>query len=74
MIIKGHKHIGEKVRLLQPVIKKKKRQLMYKIRSDSAGSLIQKQEINISGDAKNATATPGISFFHFQRLFLKVLY
>lgn len=48
---------------------------MYKIRSDSAGSLIQKQEINISGDAKkNTTATPGISFFHFQRLFLKVLY
>lgn len=47
---------------------------MYKIRSDSAGSLIQKQEINISGDAKNAIATPGISFFHFQRLFLKVLY
>lgn len=73
MIIKGHKHIGKKVRLLQPVIKKKG-QLMYKIRSDSAGSLIQKQEINISGDAKNAIATPGISFFHFQRLFLKVLY
>lgn len=62
MIIKGHKHIGKKVRLLQPVIKKKG-QLMYKIRSDSAGSLIQKQEINISGDAKKTLLQ--LQVFHF---------
>lgn len=36
---------------------------MYKIRSDSAGSLIQKQEINISGDAKKTLLQ--LQVFHF---------